>query len=110
MARREELLNQCVELGVEPEKSRRRKDANTGLYYYESTINDCEKAVQSYYIKKYEEDGTLNPFLADILHLDSPMLALQSKDKKLDKIRDSLWEDNNEWVFQEKIDGCRCML
>ena len=110
MARREELLNQCAELGVVPEKSRRRKDTSTGLYYYESTINDCEKAVQSYYIKKYEEDGTLNPFLADILHLDSPMLALQSKDKKLDKIRDSLWEDDNEWVFQEKIDGCRCML
>jgi ATP-dependent DNA ligase len=110
MARRDELLEQCKELGVEPEKSRNRVDKETKQKYKESTVKDCEKAIQQYYIKKYTEESRLNPLVLDILNIDSPMLALQSKDKKLDSIRDSLWEDNNNYVFQEKIDGCRCML
>lgn len=110
MARRDELLEQCKTLGIEPEKSRNRIDKDTGERYKESTIRDCEKAVQQYYIKKYKEEGTLNPLVLDILKLDSPMLALQSKHKKLNDIRDILWDDNNNWIFQEKIDGCRCLL
>ena len=110
MARREELLKQCEELGVVPNKSRRRKDKETGNSYMESTVKDCEKAIQSYYLIKYKEENTLSPFMHNILTLDSPMLALQQKDKKLDNVRDLLWEDDNNWVFEEKIDGCRCML
>lgn len=110
MARREELLEKCQSLKIEPEKSRNRIDKETGEKYKESTVKDCEKAIQQYYINKYKSEGTLNPLVLDILHLDSPMLALQSKDKKLDKIRDYLWEDNNNWIFQEKIDGCRCLI
>lgn len=110
MARREELLKQCEELGVVPAQSRRRKNKDTGEYYTESTVKDCEKAIQSYYLLKYKKENTLSPFMHSILTLDSPMLALQQKDKKLDNIRDILWEDNNNWIFEEKIDGCRCML
>lgn len=110
MARREELLEQCAQLGVTPEKSRNRVNKETGERFKESTVKDCEKAVQQYYINKYREEGTLKPHILDILKLDSPMLALQSKDKKLDKIRDTLWNDYNNYIFQEKIDGCRCML
>lgn len=110
MARREELLEKCQSLGIEPEKSRNRINKETGERYKESTVKDCEKAIQKFYINKYKEEGILNPSILDILNLDSPMLALQSKDKKLDKIRDFLWEDNNNWIFQEKIDGCRCLI
>lgn len=110
MARRDDLIKQCEKLGVEANKSRRRVDKSTGEYYMESTVKDLEKAVQSYYLKKYKEENTLSPFMNKILTLDSPMLALQQKDKKLDSVRDSLWEDNNQWMFQEKIDGCRCMV
>lgn len=109
MARREDLLKQCKELNVIPEKSRKRKDKETGLSYQESTIKDCEKAIQSYYLKKYEEEGTKSPFIDSILKLDSPMLALQIKHLK-PEIQNKIWEDNSNWVFQEKIDGCRCML
>lgn len=110
MARREELLEKCQSLGIEPEKSRNRINKETGERYKESTVKDCEKAIQKFYINKYKKEGILNPSILDILNLDSPMLALQSKDKKLDKIRDFLWEDNNNWIFQEKIDGCRCLI
>lgn len=104
MARRDDLIKQCEKLGVEANKSRRRVDKSTGEYYMESTVKDLEKAVQSYYLKKYKEENTLSPFMNKILTLDSPMLALQQKDKKLDSVRDSLWEDDNQWMFQEKID------
>ena len=111
MARRDELIKQCEDLNIiNIKKSRRRKDKDSGEYYYESTIEDLEEAVQKYYLNKYEQEGVLNPFVKDILTINGPMLALQSKDKKLDKIRDIIWEDNNNWLFQEKIDGCRCLI
>jgi hypothetical protein len=104
MSRRNELLERCIELGLEPEKSRNRIDKDTGNKYKESTVKDCQKAIQSYFIEKYKSEGTLSPFIEDIMKMDSPMLALQSKDKKLDSIRDEIWKDNNKWIFQEKID------
>lgn len=110
MSRKEELLEQCKTLNLEPEKSRNRVNKETGERYKESTILDCEKAVQKYYLDLYEKEGTLNPFIKDILKLDSPMLALQIKDKKLDSIREEVYKDNNNYIFQEKIDGTRCML
>ena len=117
MARKDELIKQCEDLGISNsvKKSRRRKDKETGEYYFEPTISDLEKAVQDYYLDKYEREGTLNIFVKDILTIDSPMLALQSKDKKLDKIRDIITEDctfntPHGWIYQEKIDGCRCLL
>ena len=109
MARREELLKECSNLGVVPNQSRRRKDKDTGNYYMESTVKDCEKAIQLYYLKKYEAENTLSPFMHSILKLDSPMLALQIKHKK-QEVQDQIWEDDSNWLFEEKIDGCRCML
>ena len=116
MARRDELIKQCEDLNITIiKKSRRRKDKDSGEYYFEPTILDLEEAVQKYFLDLYEREGRLNIFVKDILTIDSPMLALQSKDKKLDKIRDHIWEDCNfntphGWIFQEKIDGCRCLL
>ena len=117
MARKDELLKQCEELNIinTVKKSRHRKDKDTGEYYFEPTILDLEEAVQRYFLDLYEKEGRLNIFVKDILTIDSPMLALQSKDKKLDNIRDKLWEDctfntPHGWIYQEKIDGCRCLL
>ena len=110
MAERDDLLNICETLGLNPEKSRNRVNKDTGEKYQESTVKDCRKAIQQYYIDKYRKEGTLSPFVEEIMKMDSPMLALQSKDKRLDKIRDIIWEDNNNWIFQEKIDGCRCLI
>lgn len=110
MAERDDLLNICETLGLNPEKSRNRVNKDTGEKYQESTVKDCRKAIQQYYIDKYRKEGTLSPFVEEIMKMDSPMLALQSKDKRLDKIRDIIWEDNNNWLFQEKLDGCRCIV
>lgn len=116
MARKDELIKQCADLNITNiKKSRRRKNKETGEYYFEPTIEDLEEAVQKYYLNKYGQEGKLNQFVEDILHITSPMLALQSKDKKLDNIRDIVWKDcdfntSHGWIFQEKIDGCRCLL
>ena len=67
MARREELLSECDKLGIIPEKSRNRKDKESGLSYKESTVKDCEKAIQQYYLNKYEQEGTKSPFIDSIL-------------------------------------------
>ena len=109
MARKDDLLKQCELLGITPEKTRKRKDKDTGKTYYESSIKDFEKAIQDYYLNKYEQEGTLSPFIKNVLTLDSPMLALQIKHQK-PEIQDLIWQDNNNWVFQEKIDGTRCLL
>ena len=109
MAEKSDLEKECKQLGLSPKQSRRRKDKDTGEYYMESTIKDLRKAIQEYYLKKYKEENTLSPFMEDILKLDSPMLALQIKNIK-PEIQNEVWKDNSNWVFQEKIDGCRCVL
>lgn len=109
MARREELLRQCETLGLTPEKSRNRVDKNTNQHYKESTIADAEKAIQNYYVNEYKREGTLSPFMNNILVLQQPMLATPLKKVKKD-IQDIVWEDNSNYIFQEKIDGCRCIL
>ena len=109
MAERDDLLEKCRVLGIEPEKSRNRVNKETGERYKESTVQDCINAIQKYYIEVYKSQGTLNPFVEDILKLESPMLALQSNKVK-PEVLSSVYEDNNNWVFQEKIDGCRCIL
>ena len=109
MTGKEILQKQCEELGITAKTSRRRKNKETGEYYYESTINDLEDAVRAYYLDKYEKEGTLSPFIKTVLNLKSPMLALQIKHTK-PEIQEAIWKDNSNWIFQEKIDGCRCLL
>ena len=109
MARKDDLQKQCENLGIIPEKTRKRKNKDNGETYYESSIKDFETAVQNYYLDLYEKNGTLSPFIKNILTLDSPMLALQIKHQK-PEIQEQIWQDNNNWVFQEKIDGTRCLL
>ena len=55
MTNKEILIQQCSDLNLSPKKSRRRKDKETGEYYYESTNSDLEDAIREYYINKYEK-------------------------------------------------------
>ena len=105
MAQLDNLRKKCEVLGIEPEKSRNRVNHETGERYKESTIDDCIKALQNYYINKYKAEGTLNPFVENILN-HKPMLAAQMKGIKED-VQRNLWMDNNEWYATEKIDGNR---
>lgn len=124
MAKLEELSNRCKELGikegidVKPSRVRVNKigehyqpwqDTDASGRHLEFSVRDYEKAIQKYFINKYEQENTLNPFMKSILRLDSPMLALQIKNHKKE-VQDQIWTDDNNWIFQEKIDGCRCML
>ena len=105
MAQLEVLRKKCEMLGLEPEKTRNREDRETGERYKESTVDSCKAALQQYYIKKYRDEGTLNPFVERILQFP-PMLAAQMKTLKESEIP-ILWNENNEWIATEKIDGNR---
>ena len=109
MARKDELKEMCDTLGLTPNKTRKRVDKETNSHYYESSIKDYEEAVQNYYLQVYKENGTLSPFMESVLKLDSPMLALQLKNAK-QEVQDEVWKDNNDWILQEKLDGCRTLV
>lgn len=105
MAQLDNLRKKCEFLGLEPEKTRNRVNKETGEKYKESTIDSCIIALQNYYIQKYEDEGTLNPFVKRILEF-KPMLAAQMKAIK-EEDQPALWVDNNNWMATEKIDGNR---
>ena len=105
LAQLDVLRKKCEMLGLEPEKTRNRVNKETGERYKESTVDSCKAALQQYYIKKYREEGTLNPFVERILQFP-PMLAAQMKTLKESEIP-ILWDENNEWIATEKIDGNR---
>lgn len=109
MSKRLELLEKCDLLNLTPQKSRARINKVTGEKYFESTIKDLQKAIQQYYINERAKNNKLNPFLLDIVKMDSPMLALPSKGIKNKQILDTIWKDNSNWILQEKIDGCRIL-
>ena len=54
MAERDDLLNICETLGLNPEKSRNRVNKDTGEKYQESTVKDC-KELKDYYFKFYHK-------------------------------------------------------
>lgn len=109
MARLDFVRNLCEQFGIEPEKSRNRINKDTGERYKESTIEDCIKAIQKYYYEIYKSDGTLSPFTDLALQTQEPMLALQIKHLK-PEVEKAVWEDNSNWVFEEKIDGTRIRM
>lgn len=105
MAQLDNLRKKCEILGLVPPTSRNRVNHETGERYKESTIDDCIKTLQQYYIEKYRKEGTLNPFVERILEF-KPMLAAQMKAIKEENQKE-LWDDNNQWYATEKIDGNR---
>ena len=63
-------------------------------------------------INKRKEDNCYHRSLEYILEdikMESPMLALQIKNKS-DEIQNEIWNNQDRWLAEEKIDGCRMNL
>ena len=104
-----ELKLECDLLGLTPKPSRNRVSKETGERYLDFCKDDYINALQSYYIEKYKEQGIYHKSLDYVLKLDSPMLALQIKNKS-DKEQDEIWNNQEKWIAEEKIDGSRQLL
>ena len=105
-----DLINMCNALGVKPTPTKNARDKVTGESYKAVSMNDCIKAIQTYYLNERKNDGTYDPSIEFIMKMESPMLALLIKDTK-PETRKALWDDNNtDWIFEEKIDGNRQII
>lgn len=97
-----ELKKKCEDLGLTPIPTRKRRNPDR----LELSMNDCIKAIQDYYLNERKNNGTYDPSIEFMLKMDSPMLALLLKNLPQDK-QDEIWDDNNtDWIFEEKLDGC----
>ena len=104
-----ELKLKCLALDLNPTPTRNRVNKDTGERYKDFSKDDYMKALQEYYISKYKLDGTYHHSLDWILKMDSPMLALQIKNLPKET-QDEIWNNDDNWIAEEKIDGCRLNL
>ena len=104
-----ELKIECDLLGLQPIPTRNRVSKETGERYLDFSKEDYIKALQSYYIEQYKQQGIYHKSLEWILKIDSPMLALQIKNKDQDT-QDEIWNNSEKWLAEEKIDGSRQLL
>ena len=104
-----ELKYECDLLGLKPIPTRNRVNKETGERYLDFSKDDYVKALQSYYIDEYKKQGIYHKSLDWILNIDSPMLALQIKNKPAD-IQEEIWNNKDKWLAEEKIDGSRQVL
>ena len=104
-----ELKYECDLLGLKPIPTRNRVNKETGERYLDFSKDDYVNALQSYYIDEYKKQGIYHKSLDWILNIDSPMLALQIKNKPAD-IQEEIWNNKDKWLAEEKIDGSRQVL
>ncbi len=104
-----ELKLECDLLGLRPIPTRNRVNKETGERYLDYSKDDYVQALQSYYIEKYKEQGIYHKSLDWVLKIDSPMLALQIKNKSEEEQND-IWNNQEKWLAEEKIDGSRQVL
>ena len=104
-----ELKLECDLLGPCPIPTRNRVNKETGERYLDYSKDDYVQALQSYYIEKYKEQGMYHKSLDWVLKIDSPMLALQIKNKSEEEQND-IWNNQEKWLAEEKIDGSRQVL
>lgn len=104
-----ELKLECDILNLNPIPTRNRVNKETGERYLDFSKEDYIKALQSYFIEKYKEQGIYHKSLDWILRIDSPMLALQIKNKSKEE-QDEIWNNSDKWLAEEKIDGSRQLL
>ena len=104
-----ELKLECDLLGLRPIPTRNRVNKETGERYLDYSKDDYVQALQSYYIEKYKEQGMYHKSLDWVLKIDSPMLALQIKNKSEEEQND-IWNNQEKWLAEEKIDGSRQVL
>ena len=92
------LIHQCNELGltVVPAGRKMMKD-------------DYVKALREYFInEKYGSINNIPWSLSFMLSIESPQLCRRIKDLKPEQQR-LVWE-SQDWVAEEKIDGCRALI
>ena len=104
-----ELKLECDLLSLSPIPTRSRINKETGERYMDYSKDDYVQALQSYYIEKYKEQGIYHKSLEWVLNIDSPMLALQIKNKS-DEEQKEIWNNQDKWLAEEKIDGSRQIL
>lgn len=132
MAKLDTLKLYCMSLGIEegkdilPTKVRVNKEGETYAKWQfqydengnnitkpgrhlEFSIGDYEGAIQKYFLEKYRKEGTLSPFIETILNMKSPMLALQIKHLK-PEVQEQVRTDNSDYIYEEKLDGNRCLV
>ena len=104
--RLKDYIDKCNELGLQPVPTRKRRNPDR----MELSIKDCLKALQDYYINERKNEGTYSPFMDYIMKQDEPMLARLIKDMP-EETQKNIWlDDDSDWIFEEKIDGCRARL
>jgi len=104
-----ELKLECDLLQLNPVPTKNRVNKETGERYLDFSKDDYITALQSYYISKYKNEGIFHKSLEWILQIDSPMLALQIKNKSKEEQND-IWNNQDKWLAEEKIDGSRQLL
>ena len=104
-----ELKLECDLLGLHPISTRNRVNKETGERYLDYSKDDYVQALQSHFIEKYKEQGIYHKSLDWVLKIDSPMLALQIKNKSEEEQND-IWNNQEKWLAEEKIDGSRQVL
>lgn len=68
---------------------------------------DCVIVLRNYYIEE-KYDGCVPQALRLMMEVDTPMLADRYADKHK-VVQDAIWSED-DWWFQEKIDGCRMWI
>lgn len=110
MAKLADLKKTCEVLHLHPIPTKNAINKDTGEREKVLSMNDCIHAIQQFYLEQRKQNGTYRKSIEYILAMDSPMLALLIKHKKKED-QDAIWDNNNEdWIWEEKIDGNRALL
>lgn len=106
MAKLADLKKTCEVLHLHPIPTKNAINKDTGEREKVLSMNDCIRAIQQFYLEQRKQNGTYRKSIEYILAMDSPMLALLIKHKKKED-QDAIWDNNNEdWIWEEKLDGC----
>lgn len=110
MAKLADLKKTCNVLHLHPIPTKNAINKVTGEREKVLSMQDCIRAIQQYYLEQRKENGTYRKSIEYILKMESPMLALLIKHKKKED-QDAIWDnDNEDWLWEEKIDGNRAIL
>ena len=110
MTKLKDLIQTCNVLHLNPIPTKNHINKYTGRREKTLSVSDCVKAIQRFYLEQRKINGTYHKSIEKILLLESPMLALLFKYKN-QKEQDEIWDnDNTDWLWEEKLDGCRALI